>query len=151
MQKLQRFRPPLQWSPPSQRIGHRVKSSKRKIEPQTPIRDICKIAKALFGAQSAIVDCRIGDPVKQILENVHAEEEAHASIQERRQRPRGLEAVIRVEGTVDSEESRHFGRSCWGGKEIKEDRVLDSYLGEEVVVVYAASQSFKFAETACTR
>lgn len=90
-----------------------MKSSKRKIEPQAPIRDICKIAKALFGAQSAIGDCRMDNPVEQILENIHAEEETHASVQERRQRPRGLEAVIRVEGTADSEESRHLCR--WGG------------------------------------
>lgn len=85
-----------------------MESRKRKIEPQTPISDICKIAKTPAGDESAIVDRRIGNPVKQVLENVHAEEETHASKQERGQRPRGLEAVIRVEGTVDSEESGHF-------------------------------------------
>lgn len=112
MQKLQRLRPPLQWCRAPQRIKYRVESRKRKIEPQTPIGDICKIAKTSAGDDSPIVDCRIGNPVEQVLENVHAEKETHESKQERGQRPRGLEAVIRVEGTVNSEESGHFDRYC---------------------------------------
>lgn len=89
-----------------------MESRKRKIEPQAPISDIRKIAKALPSAHPAIVDCRIGNPVDQVLENIHAEEETHASVQERGQHPGCLKAVIRVEGAVDSEESRHLNR--WG-------------------------------------
>lgn len=116
MQKLQRLWPPLQWCCAPQSINYRVEPRKRKIEPQTPIGDICKIAKTLAGKEPAIGDCRIGDPVKQVLENVHAEEETHESQQERGQHPRGLEAVTRVEGTVDSEESEHFHGAVleWG-------------------------------------
>lgn len=60
---------------------------KCKIKTQAPVSDVREITKTLSRDEPAIVHCRIGNFVEHVLEDVHADEEANASQDERGQQP----------------------------------------------------------------